>query len=336
MKIHYFQRYHGAENVATNNALLLISRLYNYSPDLFHRFMAKLVEEKYTDFYTEVNFELQLKGQGSVPDGQIQQKGYNIIIETKKVKKFIIFQIQNHLSEFKNEDFQIMLTLSPYEMDLKQADAIKNLVDKENSKRNINIKHIHTTFQKIISYIDELVDDYRDYEIRDILEDYRECCSLDNLLPNSGRLMRAVTAGETYDDNIELNLYYDPADRGYTEHTYIGLYKNKAIRAVGKIVAIVEADLINEKLIIKGFANITTKQEKDILEAIKRGINHGYNIETDHKFFLVDKFYNTNYEKTSKQSLRGKKFFDICELFPKESITGAEMLALRLNDMTWQ
>lgn len=313
MKIHYFQRYHGAENVATNNALLLISRLYNYSPDLFHRFMAKLVEEKYTNFDTEVNFELQLKGQGSVPDGHIQQKGYNIIIETKRVKKFIIPQIQNHLSEFKNEDYQIMLTLSPYEMDMKQADAIKNLVDKENLKRKINIKHIHTTFQKIISYIDELVDDYRDYEIRDILEDYRECCSLDNLLPNSDRLMRAVTAGETYDDNIELNLYYDPADRGYTEHRYIGLYKNKAIRAVGKIVAIVEADLINGKLIIKNSTNITPKQEKDILEAINRGSNHGYNIEVNHKFFLVDKFYETNFEKISKQSLRGKKFFDISE-----------------------
>lgn len=336
MKIHYFQRYHGAENVATNNALLLISRLYNYSPDLFHRFMAKLVEEKYTDFDTEVNFELQLKGQGSIPDGHIQQKGYNIIIETKRVKKFIISQIQSHLSEFKNEDYQIMLTLSPYEMDFKQVDAIKNLVDKENLKRKINIKHIHTTFQKIISHIDELVDDYRDYEIRDILEDYRECCSLDNLLPNSDRLMRAVTAGETYDDNIELNLYYDPADRGYTEHTYIGLYKNKAIRAVGKIAAIVEADLINGKLIIKNSTNITAKQEEDILEAIKRGSNHGYNIEIDHKFFLVDKFYDTNYEKTSKQSLRGKKFFDIGELFPKENITGAKMLASRLNDMTWQ
>jgi len=336
MKIHYFQRYHGPENVATNNALLLISRLYNYSSDLFHRFMAKLIEEKYTDFDTEVNFELQLNGQGSVPDGHIQQKGYNIIIETKKVKKFNISQIQNHLSEFKNEDYQIMLTLSPYEMEFKQAYDIKTLVDKENTKCNVNIKHIHTTFQKIITYIDEIIDDYRDYEMRDILEDYRECCSLDNLLPNSDRLIRAVTAGETYDDNLELCLYYDPAERGYSEHSYIGLYKSKAIRAIGKIVAIVEADLANGNLIMKNSAKITLKQEKDILEAIKRGSNHGYNIEVGHKFFLVDKFYDTNYKKTSKQSLRGKKFFDIGELFPKENITGAEMLASRLNDMTWQ
>lgn len=39
MKIHYFQRYHGKENVATANTMLLLSRLYTYSPDKFFRFL---------------------------------------------------------------------------------------------------------------------------------------------------------------------------------------------------------------------------------------------------------------------------------------------------------
>lgn len=33
MKIHYFQRYHEKENVATANTMLLLSRLYSYSSD---------------------------------------------------------------------------------------------------------------------------------------------------------------------------------------------------------------------------------------------------------------------------------------------------------------
>ena len=38
MKIHYFQRYHEKENVATANTMLLLSRLYQYSSDKFFRF----------------------------------------------------------------------------------------------------------------------------------------------------------------------------------------------------------------------------------------------------------------------------------------------------------
>lgn len=39
MKIHYFQRYHEKENVATANTMLLLSRLYQYSSDKFFRFL---------------------------------------------------------------------------------------------------------------------------------------------------------------------------------------------------------------------------------------------------------------------------------------------------------
>lgn len=33
MKIHYFQRYHEKENVATANTMLLLPRLYSYFSD---------------------------------------------------------------------------------------------------------------------------------------------------------------------------------------------------------------------------------------------------------------------------------------------------------------
>lgn len=35
MKIHYFQRYHAKENVATANTMLLLSRLYSYYSNKF-------------------------------------------------------------------------------------------------------------------------------------------------------------------------------------------------------------------------------------------------------------------------------------------------------------
>ena len=57
MKIHYFQRYHEKENVATANTMLLLSRLYSYSSDKFFRF---LKSEYFSDsFDPEIIFTLQ-------------------------------------------------------------------------------------------------------------------------------------------------------------------------------------------------------------------------------------------------------------------------------------
>lgn len=48
MKIHYFQRYHAKENVATANTMLLLSRLYSYSPDKFFKFLnSEYLSEKF-------------------------------------------------------------------------------------------------------------------------------------------------------------------------------------------------------------------------------------------------------------------------------------------------
>lgn len=39
MKIYYFRRYHQGEDVATENTMLLLSRLYQYSSNKFYSFL---------------------------------------------------------------------------------------------------------------------------------------------------------------------------------------------------------------------------------------------------------------------------------------------------------
>lgn len=64
MRIHYFQRYHQKENVATANTLLLLSRIYTYSADKFFRF---LKSEYFMDsFDPEIVFTLQEKSVESI------------------------------------------------------------------------------------------------------------------------------------------------------------------------------------------------------------------------------------------------------------------------------
>ena len=126
MKIHYFQRYHDKENVATANTMLLLSRLYQYSSDRFFRF---LKSEFFSDsFEPEITFNLQEKSTKSVPDATIRQESFKIVVETKMSDWFHSDQLVRHLESFHGEQYKVLLTLAPELMakDKKQSKGPKD------------------------------------------------------------------------------------------------------------------------------------------------------------------------------------------------------------------
>ena len=52
--------------------------------------------------------------------------------------------------------------------------------------------------------------------------------------------MIAVKTGISYYEDIELGIYYDKARNGFSKYGYLGLYKDKSIIAIGKILNIIE------------------------------------------------------------------------------------------------
>ena len=111
MQIHYFQRYHKEEDVATANTMLLLSRLYSYSSDKFFRFL-KL--EYFPDsFNPEIIFTLQEESEDSIPDATITQESFKIVVETKMSDWFCEDQLLRHLNSFSDEKYKVMLTLAP-------------------------------------------------------------------------------------------------------------------------------------------------------------------------------------------------------------------------------
>ena len=82
MDIHYFQRYHKKEDVATANTMLLMKRFYAFSPEKFFLFLKSLCFED-KEFTPELSFKLQEKSKESVPDATITQPSFKIVIETK-------------------------------------------------------------------------------------------------------------------------------------------------------------------------------------------------------------------------------------------------------------
>ena len=336
MKVHYFQRYHAQENVATANAMLLLSRLYFFSPEKFFSFLAQILPEKAN---VELVFDMQTKTKdGTILDAAITQSSFKLAVETKLYGNFVRDQLTGHLSSFRNENYKVLLTLDPRPIDKKLQSWIDQEICERNEQTQSNIVHKHLTFEELISGIIDVIDE-RDYDLKDILEDYREYCYRDNLIPDDWKRMRVQLASTTIDYNITAGLYYDDVYRGFSGHDYLGLYNKKAVRAIGKITDIVTAAFENDNLVIKD----TTKGEitdekkqriKKTIEDAKREFKH--DLSGDTRYFFVECFIETCFEKETKYAPRGTRIFDLCEVLGVDKLPETSQIAEKLYEKKWR
>lgn len=336
MKIHYFQRYHGKENVATANTMLLLSRLYTYSPDKFFRFLKSEVFSG--AFEPEIVFTLQEKSVDSVPDATIMQEGFKIVVETKLTDWFHSDQLMNHLKAFGDAKHKVLISLSSEPMSEKKIKYFEEQLKKYNEKQTSPVLHFNTTFEYLANAIAEVIDD-RDYEMQEVLDDYLDYCYNDNLIPpsDSWRYLRMQLAGQTFDFNIANNLYYDNAARGFRAHDYLGLYKKKSVRAIGKICARITAiDTESGIEFIAEFGELTEERKKLIQKAMKDSESYGYDLRTvKHRYFFVEKFYEMDYKKVTPGGCMGTRFFDLAEILGVAEMPDVSQIAYALNQKTW-
>ncbi len=340
MQIHYFQRYHTKENVDTANTMLMLSRLYNYNADKFFSMLNTLILK--TEESPEISFDLQVSGEGSVPDAIISQKSFKIIVETKLHNQFYIQQLVNHLTQFGTEEIKVLLTIDPKPMKPSQIEDVDLEVDKYNFDHTDclihPIKHVNLTFEQLVDAMEDIVDE-RDTEILYVLDDFKKYCFDENLIPDGYKWMRAVTASKTFRDNLDLNLYYDGVDQHFSDHGYIGLYMNKSIRAIGKlqktIIAVEENGEM--KYASENGDDITPDEKNRIIEAIHRAEKYGYDMKTvNQRYFIVEKFYQINFRKSSKNPIQKSKLFNLAEMFGYKTMPNTEKIAQDLDNRTWE
>lgn len=336
MKIHYFQRYHAKENVATANTMLLLSRLYQNSSDKFFRF---LKSEFFSDsFEPEIVFTLQEKSVDSIPDATITQESFKIVVETKMSDWFYSNQLMKHLNSFKDEKYKVMITLAPELMaDNKKREFEMKLKD-YNSVQKHHVIHINTTFESLANAIQEVIDD-RDYDMQEVLDDYLNYCYNDGLITvsDSWKYMRMQLAGVTLDFNVRENVYYDNAERGFRAHDYLSLYKMKSVRAIGKICARILAIETDDGLQYEAeYGELTDERKNKILRSIEDGDEHGYDLRTTkHRYFFVEKFFETDFKKITQRAPRGTRIFDLTQVLETEQIPETEKIAELLKTKTW-
>ena len=336
MQIHYFQRYHTKENVATANTMLLLSRLYSYSSDKFFRF---LKSEYFSDaFNPEIIFTLQEKSVDSIPDATITQESFKIVVETKMYDWFYEDQLLRHLNSFNDEKYKVMITLAPEVMEDDKKLAIEQKLKEYNEKQTHSVIHINTTFENMVNSIAEVLDD-RDYEMQEVLDDYLNYCYSDGLIPvsDSWKYLRMQLAGTTLDFNISSGVYYDNADRGFRAHDYLGLYKNKSVRAIGKVIARITAIVTEDGVRYNAeFGELTEERKQIISEAMADGDSYGYDLRSvEHRYFFVDKFFETDFKKISPRAPMGTRIFDLTQVLGTDVIPDTEELSKRLAQETW-
>lgn len=335
MRVHYFQRYHSKENVATANTMLLLKRLYSYSPNKFFQFLKSYLGEQ---FDSELEFNLQEKGTDSVPDATITQSSFKIIVETKLSDWFYSDQLMRHLKSFSDEKYKVLITIAPEPISENKLSEINMQIKKYNAENKTYVVHINTTFVELADKIKEALDKDRDYEIIEIVDDFIDFCNIDNLIPDSWKYLRMQLAGTTFDFNVRESIYYDKVERGFRAHDYLGLYKNKSMRAIGKIIAIITA--VEEDGAMKyncELGNLTDEYKSRILRAIDDGKNYGYDLaHNNQRYFIVDKFYETDFKKSTPRPPMGSRIFDLAKILETDKIPEIDKIADILKTKTWE
>lgn len=334
-KIHYFQRYSQRENVATNNTMLLFSRLYNESTYKFNNFINQLLDNE--DIEIGVSFSQQEKSQNSIPDGIMYQSSFKIAIETKLYSgDFNKNQLENHLNSFNQEDKKILIALSPSKMDKTIFQDIEIKANK------LNISFINITFKEIVDIFSQSINDV-DIQLKEIIEDYEEYCIQERLITDTDSRIRIVPCGESLELNLKYGMHYMPVYRNTSEHGYFGVYNEKKVKGIGKIsnMVVVEVSPVDQEFsinILESKSTVTDQQKERIIGIIKETREKiGWTLDnTPHLYTIVDKFYETNYVKKSKGGIMGHRYQNLKDVLEVSKLPNDEEIAHLLKQKEWE
>lgn len=320
---HQFQRYSSKENVITNNTLRLLGQVHDAGAGRLEELLSSVIDGISVDLGLQIN--QQERGPESVPDGELSQPSFQLVLETKRGDSFSEGQMKSHLEAFGEEDQQVLLLLTREDPDSNSLDHI------DEAAQDQGITFGSVTFSTLIDALigdDGILGEY-ERDLRSLVRDYESFCSEEGLLPEDD-VLRAVPCGDTHNLNARLNLYYMPASRGYRTHDYVGVYFNKSIRYIGKLKKDVEVNLQNGNLVGETESLIQEERER-ILEAMWP------TIEQEHRFLLVEEFYPTDFTKESKHGMRGAQYFSLREeLDINGDLPETSEIAERLEDEFWK
>ena len=87
---------------------------------------------------------------------------------------------------------------------------------------------------------------------------------------------------------------------------------------------------------ITEYGDLTEERKKIIQDAIEDSKNYGDNLSTvEHRYFFVDKFYDTDYKKTFSGGAMGTRYFDLSDVLNLKEMPSTEEISELLKDKSW-
>lgn len=325
-RIHYFQRYSSVENTVTNNTLQLFGRIYEYSARAASRLLSELTGQA---VYIGIEITQQNRSSTSIPDGTIIQSSFKIAIEAKVDAPVDFDQMKRHASSFGTEALRILLLLTKVPLAGNEKAELRKI---QEEFPGVVIRGI--TYEDICNAIKQLFKPHEE-TIIELADDYIEYCNDTGLFDQSRELMRIVPCGQSVEINQIHGIYFQPSDRGYTNHSFVGIYNQKAVRAILEIMSVFDVELEGgnlKKELVQG--EKTNAYDGSIRAIIADAKTHcDYDIESGHRFFC-GKMVSTNYQKVSPGGIQGARFVNLREALGSHG--DVEDIASKLSEKTWE
>lgn len=333
--LNQFQQYSQGENTITNNILLMFSLLYEINPRYYEEYINALIDEN--DFYKVIPlFTQQFNNLGNgFIDGHILIPQSSIIIETKINGLEVIKKLLKYTDSFNENETKILFHLSKSKYSHSQIHEIENHLK---SNKRIGIKFFSLTYENLNDQLKSLCIEYPYNEkVIRLSEHFESYCQKMHLLNANKYILRAMACGQSFDLNIKHQFYFDLAERGYSHFNYLGIYRWKAVRYIGKVENIIVADWNKETgLHIKNSSkDITEYQKERLVNAIIDANSKGWKILENHRFFLLKDFTPTNFIKTSPGGIFRVRYFNLEHYLGKGLSNKIEEIAELLRTRTW-
>ena len=337
--IHFFSRYSSQENFATNNTMLLLSRINLIDKLFFEQLLNALTDS--SDLFIGPSFSQQ-NGTGGkgIPDGIIEQQSFKLVLETKLFDTNF-WGKEDYVTHFNNEQVRVLLTLSRNGVNEKRRQEFiekLNLYDADVKAPGKTI-YADLTFYSLIETIRKVIietNTRHKLDLEEFIDDYEGYISDAGLLDDANVRMHVAAINSSESDNVDYKLYYNQTHRNERSHRFVGLYRNKEIKYIGETKCIViprqNAEGVVQFETLKG---VLTQEMKTRLQLFFD--EQGWGDKGEVKFHMFDELYETHFKKASSYGIMGPRHFYLKEHiddFPTNF--DAKWLAAKLDGLYWE
>jgi len=181
--------------------------------------------------------------------------------------------------------------------------------------REHSVTVVPATFGELVTQVAELP--VTDLGLRETLQEFADFVFAQGLVDRKEQFMVAMLTGTSWRDNLKYGVYYEPVDRNpkWQRAAFLGLYHDKQVSHVGRILAAVPAmrddkgEIVFEKPEMGSLDDTRQQAVRDVIKAAQAyypGLGG-----SRHRYYVVDAFNQTEFHKTAPGGMMGHRYFDI-------------------------